>query len=61
MSLLVQNLNNITSIEMIHEYVWDSKEMEAVSMRSLIHKLKKKLKSGMIINVRGEGYKLIKH
>jgi len=61
MTLLVQNLNNITSIEMIHEYVWDSKEMEAVSMRSLIHKLKKKLKSGMIINVRGEGYKLIKH
>ncbi|MBU3013948.1 response regulator transcription factor [Poseidonibacter lekithochrous] len=61
MTLFVQNLNNITSIEMIHEYVWDSKEMEAVSMRSLIHKLKKKLKSGMIINVRGEGYKLIKH
>lgn len=61
MTLFVQNLNNVTSIEMIHEYVWDSKEMEAVSMRSLIHKLKKKLKSGMIINVRGEGYKLIKH
>ena len=61
MTLFVQNLNNITSIEMIHEYVWDSKEMESVSMRSLIHKLKKKLKSGMIINVRGEGYKLIKH
>jgi len=59
MSLLVKNLNNITSIEMIHEYVWDSKEMEAVSMRSLIHKLKKKLKSGMIVNFRGEGYKLI--
>lgn len=61
LSLLVQNLNSITSIEMIHEYVWDSKEMESVSMRSLIHKLKKKLKNGMIINFRGEGYKLIKH
>ena len=61
MSLLVQNINSITSIEMIHEYVWDSKEMEAVSMRSLIHKLKKKLKSGMIVNFRGEGYKLIKY
>ena len=61
LSLLVQNINSITSIEMIHEYVWDSKEMETVSMRSLIHKLKKKLKSGMIINCRGEGYKLIKH
>ena len=61
MSLFVKNLNSITSIEMIHEYVWDSKEMEAVSMRSLIHKLKKKLKSGMLINFRGEGYKLINH
>ena len=35
---------------MIHEYVWDSKEMEAVSMRTIVHKLKKKLKNGMIVN-----------
>jgi DNA-binding response OmpR family regulator len=45
---------------MIHEYVWDSKEMETVSMRTIIHKLKKKLKNGMILNLRGVGYKLIK-
>ena len=44
---------------MIHEYVWDSKEMEAVSMRTIVHKLKKKLKNGMIVNLRGIGYKLI--
>lgn len=59
LTLLVKNLNNTVTNEMIHEYVWDSKEMEAVSMRSIVHKLKKKLKNGMIINLRGVGYKLI--
>jgi DNA-binding response OmpR family regulator len=59
LSLLVKNINNTVTNEMIHEYVWDSKEMEAVSMRSIIHKLKKKLKNGMIINLRGVGYKLL--
>ena len=60
LSLLVKNINNCVTNEMIHEYVWDSKEMEAVSMRTIVHKLKKKLKNGMVINLRGVGYKLIK-
>ncbi|MCG3672981.1 response regulator transcription factor [Aliarcobacter butzleri] len=60
LSLLVKNINNTVTNEMIHEYVWDNKEMEAVSMRTIVHKLKKKLKNGMILNLRGVGYKLIK-
>ena len=60
LSLLVKNINNTITNEMIHEYVWDSKEMEAVSMRTIVHKLKKKLKNGMILNLRAVGYKLIK-
>lgn len=60
LSLLVKNINNTITNVMIHEYVWDSKEMEAVSMRTIVHKLKKKLKNGMILNIRGVGYKLIK-
>ena len=60
LSLLVKNINNTITNEMIHEYVWDSKEMEAVSMRTIVHKLKKKLKNGMILNLRAIGYKLIK-
>lgn len=59
LTLLIQNINNTVTIEEIHEYVWNSKDVESVSMRSLIHKLQKKLKSGMIINIRGVGYKLI--
>lgn len=60
LSLFVNNIDSVVTTEMIHEYVWNSKEMEAVSMRSVVHKIKKKLKNGMIINQRGVGYKLLK-
>ena len=60
MSLFVQNINHTVTSEMIHEYVWESNDVEAVRMRSVIHKLQKKLKAGMINNIRGIGYKLIK-
>jgi DNA-binding response OmpR family regulator len=59
MSLLVKNINKTVTLEMIHEYVWDSKEMESVSMRTIVHKLRSKLKNGMVLNLRGVGYKLI--
>jgi len=61
LNLFVKNLDKTVTFEMIHEYVWENKEMEPVSMRSMIHKLQKKLKSGMIINIRGVGYKLMKN
>jgi len=59
LTLLVKNIDKTVTLEMIHEYVWDSKELESVSMRSVIHKLRSKLKNGMILNLRGVGYKLI--
>ncbi len=59
MSLLVKNINKTVTLDMIHEYVWDSKEMESVSMRTIIHKLRSKLKNGMVLNLRGVGYKLL--
>lgn len=59
LDLLVNNLNQTVSIEMIYDYIWGDKLVEPVSMRSLIHKLQKKLKNGMILNIRGVGYKLI--
>lgn len=60
LTLFINNIDKTVSSEMIHEYVWDNKEMEAVSMRSMIHKLQKKLKSGMIVNIRGVGYKMMR-
>ena len=59
LTLFINNLDKTVTSEMIHEYVWDNKAMESVSMRSMIHKLQKKLKSGMIANIRGVGYKFI--
>ena len=59
LTLLIQNLNNTVTTQLIHEYVWDGKEVESVSMRSIIHKVQKKLKNGMIMNIRGVGYKLL--
>lgn len=59
LSLFVNNLNKTVPIETIHEYVWEGKLIEPVSMRTVIHKLQKKLRSGMIANVRGVGYKLL--
>jgi DNA-binding response OmpR family regulator len=59
LSLLVQHLNQTVCLELIHEYVWNSKAVESVSMRSMIHKLQKKLKQGMIVNIRGVGYKFL--
>ncbi len=59
LAILVQHINETVTIETLHEYVWDGKEIEPVSMRSVIHKLQKKLKNSMIINIRGVGYKLV--
>ncbi|QIR75681.1 response regulator transcription factor [Sulfurospirillum diekertiae] len=59
LALLIQHLNQTVSIQTIREYVWDGKELEAVSIRSIIFKLQQKLSNGMIVNVRSVGYKLI--
>lgn len=59
LDLLILNIGKVVAIETIHDYVWGGKMVEAVSMRSLVYKLQKKLKNGMIVNIRGVGYKLI--
>lgn len=59
LSLLVNNIGTAVSTQMLIDYVWDGEAVEAVSIRTIVHKLKAKLKSGMIINLRGVGYKLL--
>lgn len=58
--ILVQNLGNIVSSESIKNYVWDNEEISPVTIRYWIYRLIKKFKSGMIVNARGEGYRLRK-
>lgn len=59
LSLFVQHIGSTVTTQMLRDYVWNGENVEAVSMRTIIHKLKSKLKSGMIINLRGIGYKLL--
>ena len=58
--ILIQNIGNVVSSSTIQDYVWDNEEIADSTMRYWIHRLMKKLKSGMIVNVRGVGYRLRK-
>ena len=60
LSLFVNNQDKAITTQMIIDYVWNGEYIEAVSIRTIVHKLKTKLKSGMIINIRGVGYKLLR-
>jgi two-component system, OmpR family, response regulator QseB len=58
--ILIQNIGNVVSSNVIQNYVWENEKIVASTMRYWIHRLMKKLKSGMIVNVRGVGYRLRK-
>lgn len=57
--LFIKNIGSVVTPQMLQEYVWNGETIEVVTIRSMIHKLKSKLNSGMIINLRGIGYKLL--
>lgn len=58
--ILVHNIGTIVSSDRMREYVWDDKEISPATIRYWVHRLIKKLKNGMIVNVRGMGYRLRK-
>jgi len=58
--ILIQNIGNVVSSVVIQDYVWENEEIAPSTMRYWVHRLMKKLKSGMIVNVRGVGYRLRK-
>ncbi len=58
--ILVHNIGTIVTSDMMREYVWDDKEISPATIRYWVHRLIKKLKNGMIVNVRGMGYRLRK-
>jgi len=58
--ILIQNIGNVVSSDVIQSYVWENEEIAPATMRYWIHRLMKKLQNGMIINVRGVGYRLRK-
>lgn len=58
--VLIQNIGNVVRTDVIQDYVWNNEEIAPATMRYWIHRLMKKLQSGMIVNVRGVGYRLRK-
>lgn len=56
--ILVKNLGNTVSPEIIKNYVWDEKDVCDNTLRTQIKKLRSKIKDNLIINVRNSGYKI---
>lgn len=55
-TMFVSNLGQIMTDESIRSFVWDGEEAEASTIRSLVNRVRNKLKEELIENVRGFGY-----
>lgn len=55
---LVNNINTTVDSETIIEYVWDYKNISQNTLRTQMKKLRQKLHSDFVINIRGRGYKI---
>ncbi len=56
--ILVKNAGHFVSSEFLIEYVWEDKSIDANTLRTLIKKLRRRLKNDFIVNSRGYGYKI---
>lgn len=55
-TMFVSNLGQIMTDESIRSFVWDGEEAEPSTIRSLVNRVRSKLKEDLIENVRGFGY-----
>lgn len=56
LSLLIKKRNQIVNDKEISLYIWNTTSIENTSIRSLVSRIKKKLKEDFIQNIRGFGY-----
>ena len=54
--LFVQNIGQVVNEESIRSVIWDDYNIEEATVRSLVNRVRKKLKEELIENVRGFGY-----
>jgi len=59
--LFVSNLGQVIGDENIRSVIWDGEDTEASTVRSLVNRLRKKLKEELIENIRGFGYVMKKN
>lgn len=55
-TMFVSNLGQIMTDESIRSFVWDGEEAEPSTIRSLVNRVRHKLKEELIENIRGFGY-----
>lgn len=54
--LFVSNLGQVMTDESIRSFIWDGEDTEASTIRSLVNRVRHKLKEELIENMRGFGY-----
>lgn len=54
--LFVSNLGQIMSDDSIRSFIWDGEETEDSTIRSLVNRVRNKLKEDLLENIRGFGY-----
>lgn len=55
-TLFVSNLGQIMTDESIRSFIWDGEDAESSTIRSLVNRVRAKLKEDLIQNIRGFGY-----
>lgn len=58
--LFVSNLGQIMTDESIRTFIWNGEEAESSTIRSLVNRVRMKLKENLIQNIRGFGYIMTK-
>jgi len=59
--LLIKNIGNAISPDVIKDYVWEEKNICDNTLRTTIKKLRSKIEDNFIINIRNIGYKIEKY
>jgi DNA-binding response OmpR family regulator len=54
--LFVSNLGQIITDESIRSFIWDGEDVEDSTIRSLVNRVRNKLKEDLLENIRGFGY-----
>ena len=54
--LFISNLGQIMTDESIQSFIWNGEEVEASTIRSLVNRVRTKLKEELLQNIRGFGY-----
>ena len=54
--LFISNLGQIITDESIQSFIWDGEDIESSTIRSLINRVRKKLREDLLENIRGFGY-----